>query len=194
MNYSKAFKPKIFTKMTTIFVVIIAMTLIVFLSSCGQGEKKAEAALSNELERILHNESGLHLVSEVGTPISSLQGGEIQKLVMAYVSYDVNAVSPNKNGAVAQVEFSYPDLPSLAETYIEDGNDPSLFGEWLKENIGNKISYLNTTVDFFMNEVDDGWQITVPGELYEILSGGMQSYIHSQNTTAYKNMKEGALS
>ena len=154
----------------------------------------AEAALSNELDRVLNNEGGIHFVSDTGDPISSLQGGEIQRKIMSCISYTLQPESINANTAVIDAEFVYPDLISLAEKYITDGNSPDTFAEWINEHIEDEASYLNASTSFVMRKNGDNWEITMPSEIYDVLSGGMQSYMQEKNSAIYDSLKEGATS
>ena len=154
--------------------------------------ENTESALSLEIDTLLENGEDLRFVSEDDEPISTLQGGELQKFIMSYISYSLHPKSVKDDSAIIEAEFVYPDLVALATDYIEDGNDPDLFATWVQDHLDEKASYLSKTVTFSMKLNDGVWEITIPAELYDILSGGMQSYIKEKNEEILNSLKEGA--
>lgn len=183
---------------------VIAIILVLALTAGGVGiavwqsgllSKKGnnpEEALSYELEQLLDNNGGLHFVSEKGEPIRSLQGGDMQAKIMACISYTLQGASVDKNTAVIDVRFTYPNLIALAQKYIAEGNNPDEFTEWIGEHLDEDAPYLNASISFKMTKKENEWEITMPSGIYEVLSGGMQSYVQEKNAEIYDSLKEGA--
>ncbi len=153
-----------------------------------------EEALSYELDQLLNNNGGLHFVSEKGEPIRSLQGGDIQAKIMSCISYTLRPASVDKNTAVIDVRFTYPNLIALAQKYIAEGNNPDEFTEWIGEHLDKDAPYLNTSISFEMTKKENEWEITMPSGIYDVLSGGMQSYVQEKNAAKFDSLKEGAAS
>ncbi len=178
--------------------IFIGVNNVPFLSSIlnnnglvSEGSGSAETALDAELKMVLNNECGIHFLSPSGEPVSSLQGGNIQERIMSCISYQLIDGNVQPSSATIRVEFTYPDVVSMAEKYVTEGNDPKLFSEWIHEHLEEKAEYQKKTVSFLMIQKDGTWEITIPSELYEILSGGMQSYMQEKSIDTYNEMKEG---
>ena len=189
-------KSKLIIPSIIILILLIALAVLLIwksgLFSAKSGD--AEADLSSELDKLIGNQEDINFISENGEPINSLQGGDVQKKIMSYISYNLETKSAHKQSVTIDVNFTYPDVIHLAEKYISEGSDSEAFAEWIVNNLDKDISYLNATVTFEMKHDGEKWEITMPSEMYNILSGGMQNYLKEKKSEMFSNIEERAKS
>ena len=157
----------------------------------GTAALNPKVALNSQLRAVLSNEAEVDLVSAFGAEISSLQGGEIQKKIMSCISFSTRIQSRSKELSVLVCDFQYPDLVGIAEEYFAKENTMDGFQEWVLEHLDENSPSLTMEVAFEMTRQDGRWKITVPAQFYDVLTGGIQSYLYQSYEDILTQLQEG---
>lgn len=157
----------------------------------GTAAVNPKVALDSQLRAVLLNEAEVDLVSEFGERIYSLQGGDIQKKIMSCISVSTKIKSLSKDKCVLAGDFRYPDIVGMAERYLAEESTLDGFREWMWENLDENSASLKMEVTFEMTRHDGRWEIIVPAQFYDVLTGGMQSYISQANEDVFMRLQGG---